>query len=243
MTRELDTMYELEAPAKLTLSLAITGVRPSGFHEIKAEMVTISLTDRIRLYEGDTEISYRGPYPINPPAEDDLIVKALNTIGKSMKVEVNKRIPPGGGLGGGSANAAAILRWANFKNEDSAVHLGSDVPFNIRGGRAKVTGIGEKVTYLPFEEKTFTLILPPFGCSTAEVYKTWDKLGGPESQSGNDLEQAVLNIYPEMEEWKETLEKHTGKTARLAGSGSTWFVEGNYPGEGFIVAHTTPENF
>ena len=243
MTRELDTMYELEAPAKLTLSLAITGVRPSGFHEIKAEMVTISLTDTIRLYEGDTEISYRGPYPINPPAEDDLIVKALNTIGKSMKVEVNKRIPPGGGLGGGSANAAAILRWANFKNEDSAVHLGSDVPFNIRGGRAKVSGIGEKVTYLPFEEKTFTLILPPFGCSTAEVYKTWDKLGGPESQSGNDLEQATLNIYPEMEEWKEALEKHTGKTARLAGSGSTWFVEGNYPGESFIVAHTTPENF
>ena len=46
-----------------------------------------------------------------------------------------------------------------------------------------------------------------------------------------------------MEEWKEALEKHTGKTARLAGSGSTWFVEGNYPGEGFIVAHTTPENF
>jgi len=87
------------------------------------------------------------------------------------------------------------------------------------------------------------LILPPFGCSTAEVYKTWDKLGGPESQSGNDLEQATLNIYPEMEEWKEALEKHTGKTARLAGSGSTWFVEGNYPGESFIVVHTTPENF
>ena len=63
MTREFDTMYELEAPAKLTLSLAITGVRPSGFHEIKAEMVTISLTDSIRLYEGDTEISYRGLYP------------------------------------------------------------------------------------------------------------------------------------------------------------------------------------
>ena len=84
------------------------------------------------------------------------------------------------------------------------------------------------------------MILPPFGCSTAEVYKTWDKLGGPESQSGNDLEQAVLNIYPEMEEWKETLEKHTAKTARLAGSGSTWFG-GNYPEKVSSCAHDTRE--
>ena len=119
----------------------------------------------------DTEVTYQGEYPITPSSNDDLIVQALNAVGLSMKVEVDKKIPPGGGLGGGSANAAAILRWANFKDEKKAVHLGSDVPFNIRGGRASVSGVGESVTYLPYEEKTFTLILPPFSCSTADVYK------------------------------------------------------------------------
>jgi 4-diphosphocytidyl-2-C-methyl-D-erythritol kinase len=160
-----------------------------------------------------------------------------------MKVEVDKKIPPGGGLGGGSANAAAILRWANFKDEKKAVHLGSDVPFNIRGGRASVSGVGEFVTYLPYEEKTFTLILPPFGCSTADVYKRWDEMGGPQSPNGNDLEPAALDVYPELQKWKEILEGHAKKEARLAGSGSTWFVEGSYPAEGLIVATTTRENF
>ena len=236
-------MYELYAPAKLTLSLAITGVRESGLHELQAEMVTIDFQDTLRLREGDTEVTYQGEYPITPSSNDDLIVRALNAVGLSMKVEVDKKIPPGGGLGGGSANAAAILRWANFKDEKTAVHLGSDVPFNIRGGRASVSGVGESVTYLPYEEKTFTLILPPFSCSTADVYKRWDEMGGPKSPNGNDLEPAALDLYPELQKWKEILEEHSRKEARLAGSGSTWFVEGSYPAEGLIVATTTRENF
>ncbi len=237
------TKYEIHAPAKLTLSLAIKGVRRSGLHELEAEMVTIDLQDTLRLREGDTEVTYQGAYPITPPPNDDLIVQALNTVGLSMKVNVDKNIPPGGGLGGGSANAAAILRWANFEDEKKAVHLGSDVPFNIRGGRASVSGVGESITYLPYEEKTFTLILPPFGCSTAAVYKRWDEMGGPKSPNGNDLEPAALDVYPELQKWKEILEEHSQKEARLAGSGSTWFVEGNYPAEGLIVATTTKENF
>tara|TARA_B100000424_G_scaffold259124_1_gene241698 strand:+ start:727 stop:1455 length:729 start_codon:yes stop_codon:yes gene_type:complete len=237
------TKYEIHAPAKLTLSLAIKGVRQSGLHELEAEMVTIDLHDTLRLREGDTEVTYQGAYPITPSPTDDLIVQALNTVSLSMKVNVDKKIPPGGGLGGGSANAAAILRWANFKDEKKAVHLGSDVPFNIRGGRASVSGVGESITYLPYEEKTFTLILPPFGCSTAAVYKRWDEMGGPKSPNGNDLEPAALDVYPELQKWKEILERHSQKEARLAGSGSTWFVEGNYPAEGLIVVTTTRENF
>ena len=235
--------YEIHAPAKLTLSLAIKGVRQSGLHELEAEMVTINFQDTLRLREGDTEVTYQGGYPITPSPNDDLIVQALNTVGLSMKVNVDKKIPPGGGLGGGSANAAAILRWANFEDEKKAVHLGSDVPFNIRGGRASVSGVGESLTYLPYEEKTFTLILPPFGCSTAAVYKRWDEMGGPKSPNGNDLEPAALDVYPELQKWKEILEEHSQKEARLAGSGSTWFVEGNYPAEGLIVVTTTKENF
>tara|TARA_A100001037_G_scaffold101462_1_gene92396 strand:- start:319 stop:1047 length:729 start_codon:yes stop_codon:yes gene_type:complete len=237
------TKYEIHAPAKLTLSLAIKGVHQSGLHELEAEMVTIDLQDTLRLREGDIEVTYQGAYPITPSPNDDLIVRALNTVGLSMKVNVDKKIPPGGGLGGGSANAAAILRWANFEDEKKAVHLGSDVPFNIRGGRASVSGVGESITYLPYEEKTFTLILPPFGCSTAAVYKRWDEMGGPKSPNGNDLEPAAIDVYPELQKWKEILEEHSQKEARLAGSGSTWFVEGNYPAEGLIVATTTKENF
>ena len=236
-------MYELNAPAKLTLSLIITGIQESGLHELEAEMVTITLADTIRLSEGKTQVTYRGDYPISPPPEEDLIVRALNTVGQSMKVDVNKRIPPGGGLGGGSANAAAILRWANFKDENGGILLGSDVPFNIRGGRASVAGVGELITHLPYEDRVFTLILPPFGCSTADVYRKWDEMGGPKSCNGNDLEPAALELYPELGKWKMALEDHTGKTARLAGSGSTWFVEGNFPAKGFVVAQTTKENF
>ena len=236
-------MYELYAPAKLTLSLVITGVQESGLHELEAEMVTITLADTITLSKGEMQVTYRGDYPISPLMEEDLIVRALNTVGQSMKVDVDKRIPPGGGLGGGSANAAAILRWANFKDRDGGVHLGSDVPFNIRGGRASVAGVGELVTHLPYEARVFTLILPPFGCSTVDVYRQWDEMGGPKSSNGNDLEPAALELYPELEKWKRAIEDHTGKRARLAGSGSTWFVEGDFPGKGFVVAQTTKENF
>ena len=93
-------MYELYAPAKLTLSLAITGVRESGLHELEAEMVTIDFQDTLRLREGDTEVTYQGEYPIAPSSNDDLIVRAHNAVGLSMKVEVDKKNPPGGGLGG-----------------------------------------------------------------------------------------------------------------------------------------------
>ena len=74
-------MYELYAPAKLTLSLEITGVRQSGLHELEAEMVTIDFQDTLKLREGDTEVTYRGEYPITPSPKDDLVVQALNTVG------------------------------------------------------------------------------------------------------------------------------------------------------------------
>ena len=68
-------------------------------------------------------------------------------------------------------------------------------------------------------------------------------MGGPKSPNGNALEPAAIDVYPELQKWKEILEEHSQEEARLAGSGSTWFVEGNYPAEGLIVASTTKENF
>ena len=94
----------------------------------------------------------------------------------------------------GSADAAAILRWAGFDDVEAAARLGADVPFCVLGGRARVTGIGEGVEPLPYEDRTFTLLTPPVHCATAAVYRAWDDLGGPEGPNGNDLEPAALAV-------------------------------------------------
>ena len=85
-----------------------------------------------------------------------------------------------------------------------------------------------------------TLLIPPFGCSTPAVYRRWDELGGPKGANGNDLEPAALDVEPRLHDYRRELERATGQTARLAGSGSTWFVEGAYPGDGRIVVGTAP---
>jgi 4-diphosphocytidyl-2-C-methyl-D-erythritol kinase len=151
-----------------------------------------------------------------------------------------KRVPTGGGLGGGSADAAAVLRWAEVDDLAIAEALGADVPFCLRGGRAQVGGIGESVTPLPYQERTFTLLTPPFGCSTPHVYKIWDEMGGPTADGPNDLEPAALAVEPLLARWRDQLGEATGETPVLAGSGSTWFVEGAFPGQDRVVVRTLP---
>ena len=92
---------------------------------------------------------------------------------------------------------------------------------------------------LPFEARTFTLLLPPFGCSTLSVYGRWDELGGPTGLGVNDLEPAALAVEPRLAEWRDRLGDATGETPCLAGSGSTWFVEGEFPSEDRVVVRTT----
>lgn len=87
-----------------------------------------------------------------------------------------KNIPHGGGLGGGSADAAAIFRWANYQDLEAASRIGADIPFCMVGGRARVRGIGEIIEPLPFVARTITLILLPFGVSTPVVYRAFDAL-------------------------------------------------------------------
>jgi 4-diphosphocytidyl-2-C-methyl-D-erythritol kinase len=155
-------------------------------------------------------------------------------------VVVDKQIPAGAGLGGGSSDAAAVLRWAGVDDLALAVELGADVPFCLVGGRARVRGIGEIVEALPFADATYTLLHPPIHCSTPAVYRRWDDLGGPTDPGGNDLTPAALDLVPALAEWRDRLEDATGCRARLAGSGSTWFVEGAFPGPGRIVTRTVP---
>ena len=223
---------ELSAWAKLTLSLAVVGVRPDGYHLIDAEMVSLDFADSLVVTDGG----------VNDLPPTDLVSRALVAVGRSAHVAVTKRIPAGAGLGGGSADAAAILRWAGCSSVDVAVALGADVPFClVGGGRARVRGIGEVVEPLPFEERVFTLLTPPVHVSTPAVYRAWDELGGPTGVAGgNDLVPAALVVEPSLAAWRDRLGDATGAVPRLAGSGGTWFVEGAFPGvlPGVVVART-----
>lgn len=232
-------MNEVLARAKLTLSLRITGVRADGYHLLDSEMVTLDLADRLTFEDGDgltvTGLGAGGPVPDGP---ENLVRRALVAAGRTAAVRLEKRIPTGGGLGGGSADAAAVLRWAGITDPGVAVRLGADVPFCLVGGRARVTGVGEVIDPLPYEElagRPYTLIVPPVHVSTVEVYRAWDRLGGPTGQHGNDLEPAALTVAPELAEWRDRLGDATGETPFLAGSGATWFVPGAHEGPGLMV--------
>ena len=244
-------MIEAFAPAKLTLGLRITGVRADGYHEIDAEMTTLDFGDRLEIspvLDGSRSSRVRmldeaGRELLDaPPPADNLVARALALAGREARVTVHKRIPAGAGLGGGSADAAAVLRWAGVTDPARAVALGADVAFCLVGGRASVRGIGEVVVPLPYAREQYTLLLAPVFCSTVAVYAAWDDLGGPAGPAGphgNDLEAAALRVAPELASWRDELGLATGLTPRLAGSGSTWFVPGAHPGPHRIVATTT----
>ncbi|MEM7142440.1 MAG: 4-(cytidine 5'-diphospho)-2-C-methyl-D-erythritol kinase [Actinomycetota bacterium] len=230
------------AHAKLTVSLRMTGLRDDGYHLIDAEMVSLDLHDTLEISPG-TGLDVVGPAGTETIGadEDNLVTRALKLCGRDAHIRLEKRIPAGAGLGGGSSDAAAVLRWAGYDDPVGASSIGADVAFCLRGGRARVRGIGELLEPLPFEERTFTLVTPPVMCSTPVVYAAWDRMGGPTGDNGNDLEPAALDVAPGLARWRDELADASGQRPRLAGSGSTWFVEGAFPGEGRVVARTVPE--
>jgi len=221
------------APAKLTLSLRITGRRPDGYHLIDAEMVTLDLADTLTINDAADatgELTASGPFGDGVPLdESNLAAKALRLAGRHATVNIEKRIPPGGGLGGGSADAAAVLRWARYTDLDGAAGIGADVPFCLVGGRARVAGIGEIVDPLRPIWMDVTLVIPPLTCSTPAVYRAWDDLGGPTDAGPNDLTPAALVVEPRLAEWRDRIRDAAGTDPVLAGSGATWFLLGQHP--------------
>ncbi len=242
---------EVLALAKLTLSLRVTGTSPNGLHLLDSEMVSLDLADTLAFAYGDgLEVvdagAGRGGHGNVPADASNLVCRALRLVGRSAMVRLVKRIPAGGGLGGGSADAAAVLRWAGAVGPQGlamAARLGSDVPFCLGGGgHARVGGTGEVLEPLDYGAvagRAYTLLVPPFGVDTAAVYRAWDALGGPRSDNCNDLEPAALAVEPRLADWHDKLADATGRRPVLAGSGSTWFVPGEYPGEGRLVAHVS----
>ena len=244
----------IRAHAKLTRSLRITGLRADGYHLIDAEMVSLDLHDTLTIEPGGSGLAATGPFRDGVPLDDsNLVAKALHVAGRAALITIDKRIPHGGGLGGGSADAAAVLRWAGHGTSaralDTASRLGADIPFCLVGGRARVRGIGEIVEPLDFVESIVTLVIPPLAVSTPAAYRAWDDLGGPTADGPNDLEPAAIVVEPRLARWRDLIGERTGRSPTLAGSGATWFTEGEHgnaladlvdEGATVVVARTVP---
>ncbi len=222
-------MTTLQAPAKLTWYLEITGTRENGYHELRSEMVTLELHDEL-IVEKNEDYLRLATHSIEVPLDStNLITRALQLVGRKAGVTLLKRIPLGGGLGGGSADAGAILRWAGGVTDEFALTLGGDVPFCQLGGRALVEGVGEKLTPLGYEERAVTLFLPSFGVNTADCYAVYDMLveDGKRPNGRNHLEPAARVVEPRLGSSLDWLRSEFGPEVTLAGSGSTMFVEGH----------------
>jgi len=241
----------LRAHAKLTLALKLTGVRDDGYHLIDAEMVSLALHDTLTFDRSGDALSTSGPFSGGVPTDrTNLVARALELAGTTARVHIDKHIPYGGGLGGGSSDAATALRWAGFGTSrhelERAGALGADIPFCLMGGRARVRGIGEIVDPLDHVDRAVTLISPPLAVSTPAAYQTWDVMGGPTTDGPNDLTAAAIRVEPALAWWHDAIGHRCGVAPTLAGSGATWFVEGEHEdaltdlvGEGATVVETT----
>ncbi|MGI8906593.1 MAG: 4-(cytidine 5'-diphospho)-2-C-methyl-D-erythritol kinase [Candidatus Sumerlaeaceae bacterium] len=185
----------IRSPAKLNWYLHVREAREDGFHDLETVFQELDLHDDL-VFEsvGGTEDCEIHGFPHDIPHESNLIFRAWKLLRDSypgrvsgIRVEVNKRIPRGGGLGGGSSNAATTLvaldalyqlSLPSHVLESLGSELGSDVPFFIRGGTAIGRGRGELLESLPASHQFHLLLLfPPHGISTSEAYQRLDELG------------------------------------------------------------------
>ena len=248
----------VEAFAKINLGLAVTASRPDGYHDIETLFQSVSLSDTLILepLEGTPRaaLNLRGiPVPDGP---DNLAWRAadlaLAEFGcPGVSIDLTKRIPVAAGLGGGSADAAAVLRGIDVLFELGATRetllklaglLGSDVPFMLFGGTALGTGRGESLEGLPaLGGVWFVLATPGFAVSAGEAYRM-ARIGLTEAPSfirvnclavregdiptlakglRNDLEAGVVSACPEIARVKEALLRHGAFAAVMSGSGPT----------------------
>lgn len=189
----------VEAPAKVNLTLEVTGVEANGYHTLDTLFVWLELHDSVDLKPATrTSLRLLGDAPGQEHVsadEDNLVLKALRRLETLCEQELpteivlTKRIPTGGGLGGGSADAAATLWGLNIVHSlglstsallDVARELGADVAFGLVGGFARGTGYGDQLAPQPFPtllaERTLVLVQPGFPCFTPQVYGEWDRL-------------------------------------------------------------------
>ncbi|MHC4339573.1 MAG: 4-(cytidine 5'-diphospho)-2-C-methyl-D-erythritol kinase, partial [Planctomycetota bacterium] len=169
---------ELEAPAKLNLCLEVLGRRPDGYHEIDSVFAAIDLCDTVRLERSDAiRLTVHGEAA--PEDDTNLAWRAAEALGVGASISLEKRIPAGAGLGGGSSDAAAVLLGLDRlyglgtgreRLLEIALGLGADVPFFLTGGTARCRGVGERVEPLPpAPGRRYLLVIPALVTSTQDV--------------------------------------------------------------------------
>jgi 4-diphosphocytidyl-2-C-methyl-D-erythritol kinase len=256
------TRVRATAFSKVTLSLRVLGVRPDGYHEIDALAVSVgqpqdSLEAQVVSEPGvRIEIAGEERPDAVPDGDENLAAKAADRVlmragrqALGVQLTLRKRIPVGGGLGGGSADAAATLLAVRHLLEldlsddilfELAAELGSDVPFCLRGGAHRMQGRGEILQPIKVPlGLPLLVVMAPFGLATQEVYRMWDEMGGPESARSvpppralagmvdalyNDLEPAAEELEPRLIDLRHEIEDATGRPPLLAGSGSSFVV-------------------
>jgi 4-diphosphocytidyl-2-C-methyl-D-erythritol kinase len=234
------------APAKLNLFLHVVGRRPDGYHELQTLFQLVDLTDELRVdVRPDGEIRRIGG-PAGVPPEQDLAVRAARllkrTSGSPLGADLTlvKRIPLGGGLGGGSSDAATTLAALNVlwrigaSADDLArlgLSLGADVPVFLFGHSAWAEGVGERLTAVDLPPRWYAIVRPPVAVGTAEVFQAPEltrnsprtTIGGfLEAGGRNDCEPVVAARYPEVRKALERLGRFG--PARLTGTGSCVFA-------------------
>ncbi len=245
----------LLSPAKINLSLRILGKRADGFHELETRLVRLAFGDTVeieRLGDG-SRVDFTCSDPTVPADESNLALKALRAfetrVGSqsAWRIHLEKRIPHGAGLGGGSSNAATVLRAANELSQsplsqaqllELGAQIGSDVPcFLLDSVAADGTGRGETVSPVDFPHRLpLLLIKPPFPIPTPWAYKNWStskELDGvlyapqlcPWGAMVNDLERPVFQkhlLLPSLKMW--LLGHGEVRAGLMSGSGSTMFA-------------------
>jgi 4-diphosphocytidyl-2-C-methyl-D-erythritol kinase len=184
---------------------------------------------------GDVSIAVTGPHAAGVPADEtNLAVRAAREAGANVAIELHKGIPPGAGLGGGSADAAAVLVGVDAPDPVLiAEGLGADVPFCLTGGTMRMRGIGDVLEPASVPDLWIVVATPPFGCATADVYRAYDELPAAPVRTTdvpglpalvNDLEAAAHAVEPQLVAFRDAIEGAAGAAAAMAGSGSSYFV-------------------
>ncbi len=223
--------------AKINLFLKITGKRSDGYHDLISRFQTIDLHDELYVDRSPFD-HFSLSDPTLPLDERNLVIRARDLFRKEtgyielLSIRLEKRIPTEAGLGGGSSNAAAMLRAMNVmsgKNIDLhplASELGSDVNFFLVGGTALCRGRGEIVEPEPdLPKQDYWIIKPNFGCPTKLVYQN---LRAPYADEENQLEAAAFIVEPRLKVIKDELKAQGFQNVTLCGSGSSFFCTGEH---------------
>ena len=234
------------APAKINRFLHITGQRSDGYHQLQTVFQFLDYADELRFTILEhNEISHNNPLPGVAP-EDDLTIRAARLLQEKtqctlgVQISITKRLPMGGGLGGGSSDAATTLVALNKlwnlhleKNQlaQLGVQLGADVPVFINGVAAWAEGVGEQLTTIDLDEPWFVVLIPSVSVSTAEIFSHSeltrdcqpitinDFLNG---EGGNVCEAIVCQLYPEVAQAINWLNQFA--PARMTGTGACVFA-------------------